>query len=40
MSYERKAQLVLLAFEKYLTQHIDLDQSVVVFNTKSRRIIL
>jgi len=27
-----------MAFEKSLTQHIDLDQFVVLFNTKSRRI--
>ena len=40
MSHERKALLVLLAFEKYLTQRIDLDKFVMILNTKSRWIIL
>ena len=40
MTHERKAQLVLLAFEKQLTRQIDLDQFVAEFNTSTRRIAL
>ena len=40
MTHERKAQLVLLAFEKQLTRQIDLDQFVAEFNTSTRHIAL
>lgn len=40
MTHQRKAQLVILAFEKQLTRAIDMDAFVTKFNCKTRRIIL
>ena len=40
MTHQRKAQLVLLAFEKSLTRNIDMNAFVDRFSAKTRRIIL
>jgi len=40
MCHNRKCQLVLLAFEKKLTQTLDLDEFVRIFSSQSRRLQL
>lgn len=40
MSNERKCNLVLLAFEKSITQKLDLNDFLSIFKTKSRRLLL
>ena len=40
MTHERKAQLVLLDFEKKMAGNLDFDRFVTEFNTSSRHIVL